>query len=140
MGNWKSRLREIAARNPSVLPTWMHGTSVNDSWYRTSWHTEFGTSFDDAARPLLLMLNWLARRGLLTRQGQTVLQTVGSTSELSLSPSLVEPKGAEFLSLHWNPWWELHGINLVMDAGYAETAQSGIEERWRQFGIDRKRT
>jgi hypothetical protein len=136
MGNWKKRLREIRDRNPNALPSWSHSDPHEEAWYRVSWQTENGVPAEDAARPAILLLGWLAGRSLLTQNGLATLcdARIGDVASLALTRSMVSPKGGAFLDQQWETWWETHGINLVISANCSETALTGIEECWRSFG------
>jgi hypothetical protein len=136
MGNWKKRMREIAARNPDALPAWLRSGSRDEAWYRVSWQSDAGVDLEGAARPALMLLDWLARKGQLTRDGVAVLAAAhqGQISDLAISRSMVQPKGATFLDQQWESWWETHGINLAMSSKCAKAALAGIEECWRLFG------
>jgi hypothetical protein len=134
----QQRIAEIRARNPGALPAWL-GRSQEKAWDRVSWQTDGGVKAEDAARPALLMLGWLARRGLLTSAGITALRAgeSGTVAELALTPSLVLPKAAAFLDRYWESWWETCGINLAISADLTDRALAEIEEYWRQFGVEK---
>jgi hypothetical protein len=136
MPKWVKRLREIDARNPDALPEWLRRPSHEKVWYRVSWQTDGGISPEDAARPVIMMLDWLARRGLLTRQGKTALKSAqgGEVGFLMLAPSMVEPKAVAFLDAYWDKWWESKGINLTISSACADAAAASIEECWTAFG------
>jgi len=99
MPKWVKRLREIAARNPDALPMWLRNPAPEKAWYRITWQTDGGVPADDAARPVIVMLNWLASRKKLTRQGMAVLKSAqaGDIGSLALTHSLVDPIAACFL-------------------------------------------
>jgi hypothetical protein len=134
----QQRIAEIRARNPAALPAWL-GRSQEKAWDRVSWQTDGGVKAEDAARPSLLMLGWLAKRGLLTSAGITALRAgeSGSVAELALTSSLVLPKAAAFLDRYWESWWEAYGINLAISADMNAVALAGIDEYWRLFGVER---
>lgn len=136
MPKWVKRLREIAAHNPDALPTWLRQSAAEKAWYRVSWQTDGGVSAEDGARPVIMMLDWLARRGLLTQRGMTALNAArsGEASGLVLVPSMVEPKAAAFLDAYWDKWWESNGINLSISPECAPTAFAAIEQYWADFG------
>lgn len=138
MPKWLKRVREIAARNPDALPKWMRHASAEKTWYRVSWQTEAGVGAEDAARPVVMMLDWLCRRGLLTRAGMATLKSAqgGALGSLVLASSMVAPKGAAFLDAYWDSWWESHGINLSIGAECSDAALAAIEQCWAAFGTD----
>ena len=137
MPNWKKRLRETWARNPKALPAWLRGGSPDEAWYRVSWQIDRGVDLEAAARPAFMVLDWLARHGQLSRTGIAMLRAArqDKTSELAITRSMVEPKGAGFLDQQWESWWQLHGVNLVMSPECAEAALAGLEECWRLYGV-----
>jgi hypothetical protein len=136
MPKWVKRLGELAGRNPDALPSWLRRPSHDKVWYRVSWQSESGITAEGVARPVIMMLDWLARRGLLTRQGQAALQSAqgGEVGFLILASSMVQPKGAAFLDAYWEKWWKSDGINLTISSTSAHGAQAAIEECWAAFG------
>jgi hypothetical protein len=136
MPKWVKRLREIAARNPDALPVWLRRPSHDKVWYRISWQTGGGIRKEDAARPVIMMLDWLAQRDLLTRQGRTALKSAQGVEVgfLILAPSMVLPTAAAFLEAYWEKWWESNGINLTVSSACADDAKRAIDECWAEFG------
>lgn len=136
MPKWVKRLREVQEQNPDALPNWLRRSSQEKVWYRVSWQTDGGISAEDAARPVIMMLNWLARHGLLTGHGMAALKSAqsGEVSSLILAPTMVEPKAAAFLDAYWENWWESNGINLSMSSACADSALAAIEECWAAYG------
>ena len=136
MPKWARRLRDIADRNPDALPEWLRDPSQDKVWYRVAWQTDAGVSAEDAARPVLMMLDWLARRGKLSQLGVAELQAAqsGDHVSLALTSAMVVPKAAAFLDAHWESWWESYGINLTISAASADIALAAIDEAWAAFG------
>lgn len=136
MPKWAKRLQEIRDRNPAALPPSLRGGPPEAAWYRVAWQTDEGVSPEDAARPVVLMLGWLARRGLLTREGVATFKATasGDVASVALTRAMVVPKGAAFLDAQWEQWWDTNGINLTISPNGAEQALAAIDTCWQSFG------
>ena len=101
--NWKKRVREIAARDPSKLGPMLQqaNTNISDKIYdRAQWHRDTpDLTADDAARPILVVLDWLDEHHLLNNIGKRMLQLLSSKCDWNawLTSTMVLPKGKEFL-------------------------------------------
>ena len=133
--NWKQRVREIAAHNPKALhpilqPNWPAAMPGETVWDRAEWQTkgQGDVTPSEAARPILLVLNWLQRRKLLTGRGTAMLSA--PTESVSLTSSLVVSSAAKFLEAHYEHWMATHGLNLIMDASASQGAVGELEELW----------
>ena len=135
--NWKKRVREIAERNPAALPPWLRAARPSGSskiWDSVEWQTkgDGNVKAEDAARPIRLVLSWLNRRNLLTAQGKRLVSA--PAEQLALTSALLLPKAGEFLDAHYQRWHNEHGINLIMDASGASSAEEALEHLWLQGG------
>ena len=132
----RARIADIRARNPAALPAWLRDGPREQAWYRASWQNDGGVSPDDAARPAVVALQWLAEHGLLTASGYGALRSAhrGDLASVPLSRSMVTPRGATFLDRFWNQWWEQFGINLAISPDMTPTALAGLDQFWTTFG------
>ena len=135
--SWKKRVLAIAERNHAALPPWIRAARPSGSgkvWDSVAWQTKADRNVgaDEAARPIRLVLSWLNRRDLLTAQGKRL---VGAPNEqLALTSALLVPKAAQFLDTHYQRWHDRHGINLIMNASGAASAEEALERLWLQDG------
>ena len=136
MGSWKKRVADLRARNPDAVPGWLRGTPPGPAWYRASWQTDAGVAPANAARPAIVVLSWLDGRRLLTPAGVAALAAAraGDLARLALTPDLVVPEAAAFLSRCWEGWWESAGINLAIGPDCEPSAVAALDDLWQQFG------
>jgi hypothetical protein len=131
----QERIADIRKRNPGALPAWLNPAPRDPGWYRASWQIDGGIAPDDAARPAVLVLKWLARQGLLTSNGADTLRAAaGNPAGVELSRLMVTPKGAEFLDGSWEQWWSTAGINVAMGPESEPSAVEALDQLWSDFG------
>ena len=131
----QERIAEIRKRNPSALPAWLNAGPRDPAWYRASWQTDGGIAAEDAARPAVLVLKWLARHGLLTTHGaDAVRASAGNPAGVELARRMVTPKGAAFLDRAWEQWWSTAGINVAMGPENDLSAVEALDQLWADFG------
>ena len=131
----QDRIAEIRKRNPSALPAWLGARQRDPGWYRASWQIDGGIAPEDAARPAVLVLKWLARHGLLTTQGAQAVRASGSKpADVELTRLMVTPRGAAFLDRAWEQWWSTAGINVAMGPENEPSAAEALDRLWHDFG------
>lgn len=135
MGGWKKRLAEVRDRNPDALPGWLRGERAGPAWYRAEWQFGAGVVAADSARPAVVVLGWLAGRGLLKPAGTTALAAAqsGEFETAALTPAMVAPVAALFLDAAWETWWRMYGINLAIGPKAEAGARAALDAAWQQF-------
>ena len=132
---WKDRIAEVRKRNPGALPAWLNAGSGDAAWYRARWQVDGGIAPDDAARPAVFVIKWLAKRGLLTRHGADALWGVDSNIDgTELNRMMMTPKGAGFLDEAFDDWWSKAGINLTTGPEGEPFAAEELDRLWSDFG------
>jgi hypothetical protein len=133
--SWKKKVREIALRNPVALPEWMR-SAQDKAWDRVAWHQN--DARDSLAlcpeRPIIAVMRWLAKRGLLTTRGIASLrrfEAVPRDAELTLTH--VTPKAALFLDWCYEKWYQEHAVNAALDPKVA-LVESSLDEAWAAYG------
>ena len=138
--SWKNRVREIALRNPQALPTWMR-SAEDKAWDRVAWHKNdtSGSLALCPERPILTMMRWLAKRGLLTTRGIASLRRFESAPlQAELTRLHVTPKGALFLDFCYEHWYQEHAINAALEPK-AAIEESSLDEAWATYGRANKK-
>ncbi len=136
MARWKQRMADVLARRSGVVPDWLQQGAAGRAWFRASWLTRAGVAPADAARPIVVLLGWLDRHGLLTGVGQAALRAAqsGEVAGLALTRPMLSASGAAFLDAAWAGWWDPHGHALTRGSGAEAGALAALEDRWRRHG------
>jgi hypothetical protein len=80
------------------------------------------------------VLRWLESKSLLTPAGEAELAKAerGEYASIFLAPSLVVPPAAEFLSRHYQQWYEGGGISFGIDP-FMPFDDSELTQLWQAF-------
>jgi hypothetical protein len=83
-----------------------------------------GVDADRARLPLIVILQWLRVKSMLTKNGIGTLDLLLAKQSIdeSLSRSMLTPIGVSFLDRYWDSWWNSAGINLAIDSGMKPNA------------------
>lgn len=131
---WRRRVQQIAATNPDKLHPIIQRARGLDSrencWDRADWQE----TPQAGGRPIHLVLRWLESKSLLTPAGKAELAKAerGEYASLFLAPSLVVPRAAEFLSRHYQQWYESGGINFGIDPSMPLDDRE-LAQLWQSF-------
>ena len=135
---WAKRLQGIAVSDPSKLPPFLRqGLKPGEpAWARATWQTQGqgDVSPESAARPILAMLGWLGRKGLLTDAGEVALRSQGEITpkSVALTRPLVTDEAAGFLDRHFDEWFNRAGINYAIDPPLTIAPDPYLDELWDQ--------
>jgi hypothetical protein len=87
------------------------------------------------ARPILVVLQWLHTKRLLTSSGMAALEKAKRAEDLEalcLDRAMVLPRGAAFLDNSYHRWQEGWAANVIMNESpnMADAATADLEALW----------
>jgi len=138
VANWKQRVRDLARQRPDAVPVWLSQPTTR-AWYRVKWQTDGGVNKANARRPLLVVLQWLHGKSLLTKNGNGTLNFMLANEPVdeSLSISMVNSTAVAFLDRCWDSWWSNCGINLAIDSAVESSAAiTELDRLWSTYSND----
>lgn len=137
---WKKRFRELAERNPEAIPEWARRPATSKAWDRASWYLQADSDVTPelAARPIIFLLRWLAKKGELSPLGISALAKFpDSPATAVLDSTMVTRKGSQFLEQHYEDWHASDAINGMIDPS-CDLDESSLDRRWAEFGRERR--
>jgi hypothetical protein len=107
------------------------------AWDRVEWQSTMQgeLSLVSLARPILVVLQWLHAKRLLTSSGVVALEKAKQALELEalcLDRTMVLPRGAAFLDNSYHHWQERWAANMIMSesSSMADDATADLDALW----------
>ncbi|MCO7225349.1 hypothetical protein [Pleionea sp. CnH1-48] len=133
--SWKKKFKQLMNENPEALHPALKALHEQETsghaWDRADWHLEEHELH--AHRPIMIMLSWLAKKGLLSSYGQECFRKYRKHPQnAAITDLMVVPIAHDFLNKHYEEWYRADGINWAIDIALKDE-DSSITKRWAQF-------